>query len=234
MHRFPHPVFIAPGLRTPFGRGGGDLASYNAISLAVPVAQAMAAHAEPDLVVWGSVIPNLGWSNIAREVLLDAKLNPDIPAFSVVLACSTSLTATFSAAGMLGGGIDLAMVGGSEVMSRPSIALTADASKRIIDHFARDPASAHAALQALTPQDYLLPTKGWANRITGRTMGDHMEETAKAWRISREAQKSSAGNRRLEQRLLRRSGDFASRTDARCEPARRHYRRKACCAQASI
>lgn len=188
MHRFPHPVFIAPGLRTPFGRGGGDLAAYNAISLAVPVAQAMAAHAEPDLVVWGSVIPNLGWSNIAREVLLDAKLNPNIPAFSVVLACSTSLTATFSAAGMLGGGIDLAMVGGSEVMSRPSIALTAEASKRIIDHFARDPASAHTALQALAPQDYLLPTKGWANRITGRTMGDHMEETAKAWRISREAQ----------------------------------------------
>lgn len=61
MHRFPHPVFIAPGLRTPFGRGGEDLAAYNAISLAVPVAQAMAAHAEPDLVVWGSVIPNLGW-----------------------------------------------------------------------------------------------------------------------------------------------------------------------------
>lgn len=188
MHRFPHPVFIAPGLRTPFGRGGGDLASYNAVSLAVPVAQAMAAHAEPDLVVWGSVIPNLGWSNIAREVLLDAKLNPNIPAFSVVLACSTSLTATFSAAGMLGGGIDLAMVGGSEVMSRPSIALTAEASKRIIDHFARDPASALTALQALTPQDYMLPTKGWANRITGRTMGNHMEETAKAWRISRESQ----------------------------------------------
>lgn len=188
MSRFAEPVFVAAGLRTPFGRGGGALAAYDAVSLSVPVVQAMAAHAEPDLLVWGTVIPNLGWSNIARETWLDAKLNPIVPAFSVVLACSTSMTATFAAAGMLGGGIDLTMVGGSEVMSRPSIALTAEASKRLNDLFAQDATAALAALQSLTPRDYVLPTKGWANRITGRTMGDHMEETAKAWRISRVAQ----------------------------------------------
>lgn len=188
MNRFAQSVFIAPGLRTPFGRGGGALAAYDAISLSVPVMQAMAAKAEPDLLVWGTVIPNLGWSNIAREAWLDAGLNPDVPAFSVVLACSTSMTATFAAAGMMGGGTDLTMVGGSEVMSRPPIALTAEASKRLTDLFAKDAAGALAALQSLTPNDYVLPIKGWANRITGRTMGDHMEETAKAWRISREAQ----------------------------------------------
>ena len=188
MSRFAEPVFIAAGLRTPFGRGGGALAAYDAISLSVPVVQAMAAQAEPDLLVWGTVIPNLGWSNIARETWLDAKLNPTVPAFSVVLACSTSMTATFAAAGMLGRGTDLTMVGGSEVMSRPSIALTADASKRLTDLFAQDATAALAALQSLTPRDYVLPTKGWANRITGRTMGDHMEETAKAWRVSRVAQ----------------------------------------------
>lgn len=188
MHRFPHPVFVAAGLRTPFGRGGGALANYDAISLSVPVAQAMAARAEPDLVVWGSVIPNLGWSNIAREMWLDAKLNPNVPAFSVVLACSTSMTAAFAAAGMLGGGVDLTMVGGAEVMSRPPIGLTAEASKRLTDLFGRDPAAAISELKALAPHDYLLPIRGWANRITGRTMGDHMEETAKEWHISRDAQ----------------------------------------------
>ena len=188
MNRFAQSVFIAPGLRTPFGRGGGALAAYDAISLSVPVMQAMAAKAEPDLLVWGTVIPNLGWSNIAREAWLDAGLNPDVPAFSVVLACSTSMTATFAAAGMMGGGTDLTMVGGSEVMSRPPIALTAEASKRLTDLFAKDAAGALAALQSLTPNDYVLPIRGWANRITGRTMGDHMEETAQAWRISREAQ----------------------------------------------
>ena len=188
MIRFAEPVFVAAGLRTPFGRGGGALAGYDAVSLSVPVVQAMAAQAKPDLLVWGTVIPNLGWSNIARETWLDAKLDPNVPAFSVILACSTSMIATFAAAGMLGGGTDLMMVGGSEVMSRPSIALTADATKRLTDLFAQDATLALAALQSLTPSDYVLPTKGWANRITGRTMGDHMEETAKAWRISREAQ----------------------------------------------
>jgi len=188
MSRFAKPVFLAAGLRTAFGRGGGALATYDAISLSVPVVQAMAQHAEPDFVVWGTVIPNLGWSNIAREVWLDAKLNPNVPAFSVVLACSTSMTATFAAAGMLGGGADLSLVGGAEVMSRPSLALTAEASKRLTDLFAKDAGAALAALQSLTVRDYVLPTKGWANRITGRTMGDHMEETAKAWNISRAAQ----------------------------------------------
>ena len=119
MSRFAEPVFVAAGLRTPFGRGSGALANYDAVSLSVPVVHAMANLAEPDLAVWGTVIPNLGWSNIAREVWLDAKLNPSIPAFSVVLACSTSMTATFAAAGLLGGGTDLTIVGGAEVMSRP-------------------------------------------------------------------------------------------------------------------
>jgi hypothetical protein len=50
----------------------------------------MADRAEPDLVVWGSVIPNLGWSNIAREVWLDAKLGPNVPATTNV-AISTAL-----------------------------------------------------------------------------------------------------------------------------------------------
>src|SRR3546814_4624498 len=107
MLRVPHPVVFASGLRTPCVRGGGALANDDAISLSVPVAQAMANRAEPDLVVWGSVIPSLGWSNIAREMWLDAALNPNVPAFSVVLACSTSMTAAFAAAGLLGGRVDL-------------------------------------------------------------------------------------------------------------------------------
>jgi len=73
-------------------------------------------------------------------------------------------------------------------MSRPSIALTADASRRLTDLFARDPQAALGALRTLEPADYVLPTKGWSNRITGRSMGDHMEETARTWGVSRQAQ----------------------------------------------
>ena len=51
--------------------------------------------------IWGTVIPSLRWSNIAREVLMDAKLDATIPAFSTVKACSTSMVGVFEAAGML-------------------------------------------------------------------------------------------------------------------------------------
>jgi acetyl-CoA C-acetyltransferase len=191
MTRFKQDVFIAAGLRTPFGRGGGPLSAYDAIGLSVPVVQAMAdqlADRRPDLLLWGTVIPSLGWSNIAREVWLDARLDPTVPAFSVVLACSTSMTAAFAAAGMIGPGIDTVMVGGAEVMSRPPIGLQPETTARLMGLFAKDPPAALAALGSLTPQDFVLPVKGWANRITGLTMGDHMEITAKEWGIGREAQ----------------------------------------------
>jgi acetyl-CoA C-acetyltransferase/acetyl-CoA acyltransferase len=188
MTRFVQPIYIAAGLRTPFGRGGGALADHDAISLSVPLVQAMAAKARPDLFIWGTVIPSLGWSNIGREIWLDAKLDPTVPAFSAVLACSTSMVAAFAAAGLLGGDTDLVMVGGAEVMSNPPIGLKPDVSRRIVKLFRENPAGALAALQALGPDDLTLPVKGWANRITGRTMGDHMEETARIWSIGRAAQ----------------------------------------------
>ncbi|MDB5675334.1 MAG: acetyl-CoA acyltransferase [Sphingomonas bacterium] len=188
MTRFAQPTYIAAGLRSPFGRGGGALADHDAITLSVPLVQAMAAKARPDLFIWGTVIPSLGWSNIGREIWLDAGLDPTVPAFSAVLACSTSMVAAFAAAGWLGGDTDLVMVGGAEVMSNPPIGLKLDVSKRIVKLFRENPAGALAALQALGPDDLTLPVKGWANRITGRTMGDHMEETAKIWSIGRAAQ----------------------------------------------
>jgi acetyl-CoA C-acetyltransferase/acetyl-CoA acyltransferase len=188
MARFAQQTYIATGLRTPFGRGGGALADHDAISLSIPLVQAMAAKARPDFVVWGTVIPSLGWSNIAREIWLDAKLDPTVPSFSAVLACATSIVAAFAAGGMLGGDANLALVGGAEVMSNPPIGLKPEVSKRITKLFRTNAGEAFAALKALGPDDLTLPVKGWANRITGRTMGDHMEETAQEWDITRAAQ----------------------------------------------
>jgi acetyl-CoA C-acetyltransferase/acetyl-CoA acyltransferase len=191
MTRFKQDVYLAAGLRTPFGRGGGHLAHYDALTLSVPVVQAMAkqlANERPDVLLWGTVIPNLGWSNLAREIWLDAKLDPTVPAFSVVLACATSMTAAFSAAGMIGPGVDVALVGGSETMSRPPIGLTVATTDRLRELIAKNPAEAIAALSQLKPADFNLPVKGFANRITGMTMGEHMEITAKDWNIAREAQ----------------------------------------------
>jgi len=119
--------WLVAGLRTPFARVDGALRRLDAVALSAPVAKAMAAQLaagdRPDLVVWGTVAPNLGWSNIAREMWIEAGLDPSTPAFSTVLACATSMVAAFEASGMLGPGRSLALCGGVESMSRVQIGL---------------------------------------------------------------------------------------------------------------
>ena len=87
-------VWIVSGVRTPFAKVDGPLGTLDAIGLSVPVVRHMIDQlhgAVPDFAVWGTVVPNLTWSNIAREVLMDAGVAPTIPAFSTVMACSTSM-----------------------------------------------------------------------------------------------------------------------------------------------
>ena len=187
------PIWIAAGVRTPFGRVDAGLAAMDAVALSVPVAKAMgaqlAAGGHPDLMVWGTVAPNLGWSNIAREVLIDAELDQAIPAYTTVLACSTSMVGTFEAAGMLGGDLDLALVGGVESMSRVQIGLSqglSDWLRRLGQ--ARSFGERIDRFFAIRGADIKLHIPSVANRATGKSMGEHCEEMAKAWKIPREAQ----------------------------------------------
>src|SRR5256885_15235653 len=97
-----HAIWLAAGLRTPFARVDGPLARLDAVELSLPVVRAMTGSqpaAKPDLVVWGTVIPNLGYSNIAREVQIEAGLGQNIPAVFTVVACSASMVAGFEGGG---------------------------------------------------------------------------------------------------------------------------------------
>ncbi len=187
-------AFIATGLRTPFSRVDGALAAHDAVALSVPVVQAMSARLKPgtlpDFVVWGSVVPNLGWSNIAREIWLDAELDPRVPAFSVVLACASSVTAAVAAGGMLDEGVrDLALVGGVESTSRVQIGLDQKFSDWL--RYFIQARSLGAKLESFTElrwKDIRIHIPAVVNRTTGKSMGEHTEETAKEWGISRESQ----------------------------------------------
>lgn len=186
-------VFFVAGPRTPFVKAGAAFGEETPLTLSAAVLQAMADHARPDLIVWGQVIPSLSLSNIAREAALDAGLDPTIPAYSTQMACSTSLMGAIQASGLVGrGGIELALVGGVEQMSRSPIALDERVSARLVALAASDPAAAMRAFGELRSTDFALPRKGWSNRISGRSMGDHMEETAKELGISRADQDAVA------------------------------------------
>jgi len=186
-------VFLVPGLRTPFVKAGTFYAGYTGLQLSAPVAGAMNERARPDFLVWGQVIPDPTMSNIARELIFEAKLSRELPAFSDVMACSTSFVATIFSAGMVGkSDMHLALVGGVETMSHVPIALKTGIADKIIGSFTKNPAAAADILAHITAGDFDLPIHGWANRISGRSMGEHTEETAQRFEIARADQDKRA------------------------------------------
>src|SRR5436189_1268906 len=190
-------TWLVAGVRTPFSKVDGALRSLDAAALSIPVAKAMtaqlAAGDRPDLMVWGTVAPNLGWSNIAREVMAQAKLDLATPAFSTVLACSTSMVAVFEAAGMLGKDRHLALCGGVESMSRVQIGLSqglSDWVRRMGQ--ARSFGDRIDRFMEISPSEIKLRVPSIKNRATGKSMGEHCEEMAKEWNIARADQDNIA------------------------------------------
>jgi acetyl-CoA C-acetyltransferase len=186
----PSDVWLASGVRTPFSRVDGALQALDALELSVPVARHMAGLVKggrPDFAIWGVVVPNLLYSNLAREVLMDAGIDPRTPAFSTVMACSTSMIGAIEAAGMIDGdSYNLALVGGVDSLSRIQFGLGQKLSDWLrkfqnarslgqkIDH------ATHVQLG-----DIRLYIPAIANRTTGLSMGEHTEITAKEWQIGR-------------------------------------------------
>jgi acetyl-CoA C-acetyltransferase len=187
--------WIVAGLRTAFAKNDGPFQAKDAIELSLPIVREMVARGgRPDFFVWGTVIPSLGWSNIAREVLLDAGVDPTIPAFSTVMACSTSMAAAIEALSMLDGrSRHLALVGGSESMSQVSIGLNIRLAvwlRQLLQ--ARSTNDRLKKLSQLRLKDIRLHIPSIANRSTGKSMGEHTEEMAKSWNIAREDQDQNA------------------------------------------
>ena len=185
-------VWVAAGLRTPFANVDGPFANRDSLGLSVPVVQAMArlVNGSIDFAVWGSVVVNLAYANLAREVWLDSKLDPHVPTFTTIMQCSTSMVGVFEAAGMFKERrAALALVGGVESMSRVQIGLGQDLSAWLRRMFqSRSAAERLRILRRLRPSDIRLFVPEVKNRVTGRSMGEHTEDMAKDWHIGRSEQ----------------------------------------------
>jgi acetyl-CoA C-acetyltransferase len=185
-------VWLAAGVRTPFIGVDGPFAHHDSLTLSVPVLQAMAQQVDGpiDFAVWGSVVLNLAYANLAREAWLEAKLDPQVPTFTTIMQCSTSMIGVFEAAGMLRrGGCALALVGGVESMSRVQVGLGQNLSvwlRRFVQ--ARDVTRRVGLLRRLRPSDIRLDIPQIKNRATGRSMGEHCEDMAKTWNVGRQEQ----------------------------------------------
>jgi acetyl-CoA C-acetyltransferase len=189
-------IWLVAGVRTPFVGLDGPLAQRDSLALSVPVVQAMAQLAQGpiDFAVWGSVALDLAYANLAREVWLEAKLDPRVPTFTTIMQCSTSMIGVFEAAGMVGrGACALAMVGGVESMSRVQVGLGQNLSvwlRRVVQ--ARSIGARVGHLRKLRPSDIRLFVPQVKNRVTGKSMGEHCEDMAKTWNVGREEQDALA------------------------------------------
>lgn len=179
--------FLLTGLRTPFCKLDGDLAERDGIELSVPVVQEQIEQLDgtPDAAVWGEVSPMLEYSNIAREIWIDAGLDQSTPAIATQMACATSMAAVFDAASMLTGDRSVALCGGVESMSNIQVGLKKGMSnwlRRIVQK------PGFGTIANVPFSELGLDFPSVENRSTGMSMGEHCEEMIDTWDISRERQ----------------------------------------------
>lgn len=118
-------VYVVAAKRTAIGSFGGSLKDYEPAALGARVASVALEEAgiDPALVghvVFGQVIPTAPRdAYLARVVALEAGMATEVPAMTVNRLCGSGLQAIVSAAQMLMlGDAQIAVAGGSEVMSR--------------------------------------------------------------------------------------------------------------------
>lgn len=171
-------VVVLDGARTPIGGFGGafkDVAAHELGAIASRAALARAGVASDEIgeVVMGCIGQVGADAFNARRVALAAGLPARVPAFTVNRLCGSGLQAIWSAAAQLRwGGIEYALAGGDESMSRmPFYDFGPRGSSRLGDRTLAD-----GTLMMLT------------DPFDGVHMGVTAENVAAAYRVSREEQ----------------------------------------------
>lgn len=192
-------VVVVDGCRTPFCRSGTaftDLKSYDLGRMAVSgLLHRSAIDPEViDLLVMGTVIADPATSNLGREVVLATQLPESCPAYTVSVACVSSLQSFLDAARAIAtGGADVAIAAGAETLSDAPIRYRRSVRKRLIAaQKAKGPGDYLALLKGLGPKDLLPEPVALAEFSTGEIMGENCERLAKRYRITREAQDAYA------------------------------------------
>ena len=137
------PVYIIDAKRTPIGRFGGGLKALTAAELGHVLGDAMLPselRAHIQQVILGQVLQAGSGMNVARQIGLKLGLPQEVPAYTVNMACGSSLKAVALAADAIRSGEnDLVLAGGVEVMSRaPHYAMDLRWGKKLGDSALQD------------------------------------------------------------------------------------------------
>ncbi|MFZ2278177.1 MAG: thiolase family protein [Prosthecobacter sp.] len=137
------PVYIIDAKRTPIGRFGGGLKALTAAELGHALGDAMLPQelrAHIQQVILGHVLQAGSGMNVARQIGLKLGLPQEVPAYTVNMACGSSLKAVALAADAIRSGEnDLVLAGGVEMMSRsPHYAMDLRWGKKLGDSSMQD------------------------------------------------------------------------------------------------
>ena len=195
----PRRVAILGGARIPFARVGSAYARASnqdmlTAALAALVSRFNLRNERLGEVAAGAVIKHSRDWNLARESTLGSGLHPTTPAYDLQRACGTSLSALAQLGNRIAlGEIDCAVGGGTDSASDVPLAY----GRKMRDIFLRS-VKGRTVLERLSPwMDFrpgllkpMPPSTGEPR--TGMSMGQHCEEMAKEWKISRPEQDALA------------------------------------------
>ncbi|HXC26052.1 MAG TPA: acetyl-CoA C-acyltransferase FadI [Gemmatimonadaceae bacterium] len=188
-------VAIVAGVRTPFTRAGTVFKAISAIDLgklcvAELIQRTNLSGAEVEMLVFGTVVPNVLAPNIAREVALMPMLPKGVQAFTVSRACASANQAITDAADQIAlGHCDVAIAGGAESLSSVPILHSRKFADALVEASrAKSLGGRLGALARIRPKDLIPVTPAIAEPTTGETMGQSAEKMAKINDIAREDQ----------------------------------------------
>ncbi len=215
-------VAIIGGVRTPFAKAGSDLRHLSAIELGKMAVTELVHRTgvDPmtiDLLVFGTVVPNVLAPNIAREISLMPLFPKNIESWSVSRACSSANQAITDAADQITlGHADICIAGGAESLSNVPILHSRGFSDALVAASkAKSLGQRLRAFSKIRPKDLIPITPAIAEPTTGESMGESAEKMAKLNKISRAAQDELA----LASHLNAAKGTADGRLTAEIAPA---------------
>lgn len=197
MHIKRDRIAIVGGLRTPFSRSWSDLNDVDPVELSTQVARELLFRLDipkeaVDQVVWGTVICVPRSPNIAREVAMNLGMY-HAHGFSVSRACASGFQSIASGCEMIWAGTaDVVLCGGVDVTSHAPVTYKKQVVDKLQELQKAKGLDLVKKLGGLNPLDLIPAAPALTERYTGLTMGQHAEEMAQNFSISRQDQEALA------------------------------------------
>ena len=141
-------------------------------------------------VALGAVMKHSSDWNLARECVLGSGLDPKTPGFDLQRACGTSLEAVIQLANKIAlGQIEVGIAGGSDTNSDAPVMVSRNLSRRFIRAGKTLKGMRRLfAFSGFRPNELVPHFPDVVEPRTMMSMGEHCEEMAKEWKVSREDQ----------------------------------------------